>query len=116
MKTVTFVPTVCKGEDALFEGSLVLKMPTFDQKYELFELAGMKVSEKGEMQMDTVEKMRMMRMLVKHTQPYYETVSIKKKDGGEEFKSFEDLQYDQDAHAILIEVGTAILNGFKLGN
>lgn len=117
MKTVKYVPKSCLGDDKKFEGSLTMRLPTFDQKYELLEISGIKFSDAGEVESSSSkDRLDMIRKLVKHSESFYETVSLIKCSSLEEFKSFEDMQYDDDAHAILIEVGLALLNGFKLGN
>jgi hypothetical protein len=52
--------------------------------------------------------------MVKISKKFYQEVSLKSAD--EEVKSFDEMQYVEDLHQVLIEVATKMMNGFKLGN
>lgn len=117
MKSVKYVPSQCKGDAPEFSGEVEIRLPTFDEKYEYFEASGVEVNEKGEMDIkSTMTKIKLMRGIVKMSAKHYLSVSLKKNATGEEYKSFEDMSVDPDCHPIMIEVGTQLLNGFKLGN
>ena len=117
MKTVTFVPTICRGEGAKYSGGITLRLPTFDEKFQYLEDTGIELNKDGEVEMGTTsDRMRMIRKMVKLSEKHYIVVELKNNATGEELKSFEDLQYDTDAHAILVEVATQLVSGFKLGN
>ena len=44
---VNYTPKVCQGDDAKFEGSIELKMPTFDQRFQYMEECGFELDEDG---------------------------------------------------------------------
>lgn len=110
MKTVVFVPTVCKGEAPKFEGSVELKKLNFDEKCELLEEMG-EIKDDG--QLGTIKRMRKIAAL---SEKFYQSVNLKSKETGEEFKSFESLSEESDLHTVLIEVSTQLVEGFKTGN
>lgn len=117
MKTVKYVPSVCKGDNPTFSGFIELRLPTFDEKYEYLETSGISVGESGEINSgNTISQMAVIRKFVKQSAKHYQSVSLKKIATEEAFESFDDMQYDSDCHQILIEVATQLINGFKLGN
>jgi|688.fasta_scaffold651794_2 hypothetical protein len=116
MKTVTIVPTVCKGKAAKWEGSVMLRLPTFDEKYEYIERISIDVDDDGSVQASKAKQIAGVREMVKISQKHYEKVDLKHKETGEVISSFEEMQYSEEMHAVLIEVAGMLLNGFKVGN
>lgn len=116
MKTVSFVPSVCKGDGATFEGSIVVRFPTFDEKFDYIEQLQVVVNDDGSVEGDQKAKLKSIREMVKLSAKHYVEVSLKRKADGEEFKSFDDMQYADDLHAVLVEVAGMMINGFKVGN
>ncbi len=117
MKTINFVPACCKGEGATHEGSVTLRLPTFDEKFDYIEQMSVMANDAGEIEKDvTMSKLRTIRALVKLSQPHYVEVSLKNKATGDEMKSFDDLQYSDEGHAVLMEVAGQLVHGFKVGN
>lgn len=116
MKTATIVPSVCKGEDATFDGSIVLKLPTFDEKFEYIEQLQVAINDDGTVEGDQRTKLKSIREMVKLSAKHYVEVSLKRKADGEDFKSFDDMQYADDLHGVLVEVASTMINGFKVGN
>lgn len=117
MKTVKYVPEICKGENPKFSGEVELRLPTFDEKYEYAEKSNIQFNDKGEVETtNKLAQVALIRQFVKVSQAHYISVSLKKIATGEEFKSFEDMSYESDLHETLIEIATQIVNGFKLGN
>ena len=117
MKSVVFIPSICKGDEALFSGEVELRLPTFDEKFEYLEKTGIEFDDGGLVEVGTTpNKIKFIREIVKLSEKHYIRVSLKDLNSNEEFKSFEDLQYCTEAHPLLMEVATALLNGFKLGN
>lgn len=119
MKTVKYVPSVCKGENPSFEGSVTLRMPTFDERMDYLESlteGDFEIDESGKMNRVKSQNMKSIRQMVKNSQKHYQAVEIKNKSTGEEYKSFEDLTSDGETHLILIEVASFIIQGAKMGN
>jgi hypothetical protein len=134
MKTIEFVPSVCKereeedehGKPVLvkgkpvivkptFQGSITLKMPDFFERQEVLKEAGLSVNEKGEVSIDRSNLLSNSIKLVKMSQKFYQKVNLKKIDGGQEYKSFEDLSMDPDCDEIISEVSSMMRAGFRPG-
>lgn len=103
---VLFTPSVCSGERKTFTGALVLRVPTFDERYQYMEECGVVGETVG---------IGAIRKAVKLSAPHYVKVDLKRDEDGKVFSSFEDLAMDSGCDSILIEVSTKILNGFRLG-
>ena len=116
MKLVNVVPTICKGKAAKWEGSVTLRLPTFDEKYEYIERISIDVDDEGNVQASKAKQISGIREMVKISQKHYEKVELKHKESGELISSFEEMQYSDDMHAVLIEIAGMLLNGFKVGN
>ena len=115
MKTLKIVPSICKGKAAKWEGSVTLRLPSFDEKFEYIERLSMEVDGEGNIQASQAKQIASVREMVKISKKHYELVELKSKDG-EEVKSFEEMQYVEELHGVLIEVAGMLLNGFKVGN
>lgn len=106
------VPRICQpGEDGsapLFAGSVTLKMLTFDERYGLLEAIGVEsVDGLGDM-----KQIPLLRKLVAFSKDKYVAIDIKGADG-REFKSFDDLQYSNDGHAVLLDCAIALVSAGK---
>ncbi len=113
MKEVKFVPSMClEGND--FSGHVIVKVPGFDERYEMLDQIGLKIGTDGTMSADDMNGIGAIRKLVSYSQKFYREVLIKHKDG-REFSSFEDLSLDPECDAILIEVASKLRNGFHVG-
>lgn len=116
MKTIKIVPTVCKGDDATWEGSVTLRLPTFDEKFDYVERLQVTVKDDGTVEGDQVQKLKSVREMVKISKDHYIEVALKSKATGEDVKSFDDMQYVEELHGTLVEIAGMLLNGFKVGN
>lgn len=116
MKTIKIVPTVCKGDDATWEGSVTLRMPTFDEKFDYLEKIQISVNEDGTVEGSQNQKLKSIREMVKLSKDHYMEIDLKSKSTKEEIKSFDDMQYVDELHSALVEIAGMMLNGFKLGN
>jgi len=116
MKTIKIVPTVCKGDNATWEGSVTLRLPTFDEKFDYIERLQVTVSEDGTVEGNQVQKLKSVREMVKISKDHYQEVNLKRKKTGEDVKSFEEMQYIEELHGTMVEIAGMLLNGFKVGN
>ena len=116
MKTIKIVPTVCKGDNATWEGSVTLRMPTFDEKFDYLEKIQISVNEDGTVEGSQNQKLKSIREMVKLSKDHYIEIDLKSKATKEEIKSFDEMQYVDDLHGALVEIAGMMLNGFKLGN
>ena len=94
-----------------FEGFVKMRLLTFDEYYDFLER--FTETEGDESQ---VGKLKSTRTLVSESKSHYVEVDLKRLSDGAEFKSFDDLKYGGDCHAILIEVATGLLRSFEKGN
>lgn len=116
MKTVSFVPTICQGENPKMTGSVVLRVPTFNEKMRYMREPGFDISEKGEIDMGpAMKRLEFIARFVELSEAHYVSVSLKKSDG-QEIKSYQEMQDDDECHPILMEIGGLLLGGFKMGN
>lgn len=111
---VSYVPNQCKGDDKKFEGSLIVSLPSFDQKYQYMEDSGFSVNDKGEFE-SGVKQIPAIRKMVKYVKDHIITVSLKKLSDGSDITSYDQMIYDSDCDGILIEVAMQLMNGFKVG-
>jgi len=106
------VPRICKpgegGEVPALTGSVTLKMLTFDERYGLLESIGVESIEG----LDDMKQIPLLRKLVAFSKDKYVAVDIKGADG-REFKSFDDLQYSNDGHAVLLDCAIALVSAGK---
>lgn len=116
MKTVKYVPKNCQGDKPTFSGFVELRLPTFDERCEFIESSNVGMTDDGKVDLGDISKrVRMIRQMVKLSEKHYVTVDLTKIATGEQLKSFEDLQYDANANAILIEISEYLIEGL-LGN
>ena len=112
---IKYVPTACRGKKAIFEGSVTIKAPSFDERYGYIDESGFKFNEDGEMS-GGMDQIKAIRNLVKSSESHYTKIQIKHKETGKEFKTFKAMCYDNRCDPILTEVAMNLLNGFTLGN
>jgi hypothetical protein len=110
MKTYKFVPDCCQGDDASFEGHVIIKKPNYDERCEMWEQVGDLTHE------NNIEQMKKMRVAVGLSKAFYVEVDLKHKETGEEFKSFDDMHAESELHEVLTDVALKLLHRFKLGN
>jgi len=113
--SVVFVPSLAQGEEAEFEGSVTLRPPNFYEKYSYIEKCNFAVGEDGQMQ-SSMKQLSSIVEMVKLSEPHYEKVSLKHKNSGKKYSTFESLSVSSECHPILIEVASKIMSGFGLGN
>ncbi len=114
MKEVKYVPAQC-NEGGDFSGYVLVKVPSFDERYELLDQMGLRADpQTGEMRMDDMGSFTAIRKMVSSSMSFYKGVELKHKDG-REFKSKEELLLEPDCDAILIDVAMAVSRGFKPG-
>jgi len=113
MFKVKVEPEACKKEGTNIKGHVVMRVPSFDEKYRYIEECGFEVDEDGQMKM-SMKQMGAIRKMVSFSKDHYEEIKLVKRDG-KKVESFEQMQYDPDCDEILIEVASQLMNGFKVG-
>lgn len=108
LKTFSFVPAVCSGDDAKFSGRIVLRVPSVFEKLELSDRYEQLKESKASSSRQTIE-------MLKSTQEYYKQVELKNLATGEDYKSFEDMITEPLLEMTLVEVATCIFRGARPG-
>jgi len=95
-----------------FEGTVVLKILPGSERFKLGKSVAFKVTQSGEMALDTgtdvVEKM------IKIAEENIVSINLKSKEG-HEFKTLEELRYDESAFSVLLHLGGVAIKGIRLG-
>lgn len=112
MKTFEYIPSQCKGDAPEFEGSVTLRMPTFDDRFRFVEECNFETTPEGVID-SSQKQIKPMRAMVKLSEEFYKKVNLKKKDGTA-YRSFEDLSVDADCTLLLIEIASALMGGKAL--
>jgi hypothetical protein len=117
MKT-NYVPSACKGKDAKFKGSVVLRVPTIDERMQYLVDADMNVDtdEEGKPGGSMLDKAKTQLALLKLSYGHYEKVDIERVRDKKKYKSLDDLRYDSECQGLLVDVANKIAAGFSLGN
>jgi hypothetical protein len=114
MKTIKYVPELCKTEGSGWTGHVVLALPSFDQKCDYVDQVQQLIEDNASMP-EAKRNMRVARKLVSLSQPHYVSCELTSTKG-DEAKSFDDMQYIEELHAVLIEVSGLLAQGFRVGN
>lgn len=125
---IKYVPQVCTDHEvelkdgqkemvkATFEGYIMLKGTTYDERMEMLESLSVTANAKGEVDTSTsINMVAETRKLVKRAKEKVISVHLKNLATGVEYKTFEDMDSDPDCDAILSELGFAFRKGFKPG-
>lgn len=116
MKKIIYVPKICQAEGSAWQGSVTLKKPNFDERYEFLQEIETAVNGNGDFETDNVlSNVKRGRKMVSMSEKFYLNVDLKSPEG-EEIKSFEDMSYCEELHNTLIEVAGFLYSGGKLGN
>lgn len=113
MKTFEYVPTLAKGDTPTFEGSVLLKTPSFDDRFRFVEECGFETTVEGVID-SSQKQIKPMRTMVKISEEFYKKVSLKKLSDGTVYKSFDDLSFDPECTMILIEIASTLMGGKSL--
>lgn len=106
------MPAMCKGEKAKFKGHIMLRPPTYDERFQYAESMGVNLNDDGAIEYSEKPNLGTLRRLVENSKPHYISVHLQHKDGTE-YKSFDDMTVDSECGAILTEVGMKIIRGFR---
>jgi hypothetical protein len=117
MKTIKYVPSQAKGENAEFEGYVELRLPLFEEKLAYMEEFGLDVDEDGKVSTgDRKKNMGLLIKMIKVARQHYVSIALKHLPSGVEYKAYEDLSCDPECHGVVTEIAGAVLNGLKVGN
>ena len=118
----TYTPTPCEGDEALFKGEVVLRLPSYDERMDLLidnpdffadEDTPKPKKKSAKMQIEDLKKSR---AVCKWSYQFYKKVDIKRKSDGYHFKSLVDLKASTDCVSIIADIANRLSIGFDLGN
>lgn len=111
---ISFIPEACVGEKAQFEGALVIRLPSAEERCDYMAEANINFAEVREGINNSA--LKPMGMLIRKSYDHIVKVDLKKKSDGKKVNSIEDLKYDPDCFGILTEIaGKLMSGGFVLG-
>jgi hypothetical protein len=113
---MTYTPELCSGEGAEYEGSLTLRMPSYDERMGLYEEADFDMDGSGDATAQKKQTMRLMRLIARKLPDYLVKLSVKRKADGFEFQSFEELSHDTDMAPLITEACTKLVGKYQVGN
>lgn len=117
MRTFEVIPSVCQGESPKWEGKLVLRKFSFDEKFEFIQAMDVEVSKDGSLEAyKTSQQLDRVRRMVSLSEKYYVSVDLVNKATGLKVNSFEDMTFEDELHPVLIETASKLIEGFKVGN
>lgn len=112
MKEHVYKPKL-EAKSPFKELEIVLKVPSVLDQMDYLEQCNLKTDDKGEIDLrDVMSKISMTKKLIQLSEPHYKAVHVLKKDGVK-IASFQEMLYDQDCKAVLIDIGSQIVNGFQ---
>lgn len=124
MKTRELVPALAKGENAIVEGHLVVRVPMIEERFSYRSLIGPEgfavlgaPSVEGDANASLVQNLQkgaVISKLFKASKEHIVEVKLKRKSDGSEISTYEDLASEAEYEGILIEVAMRLLDGFKV--
>lgn len=98
-----------------FEGYIELKILPFLERFKKAKDLSLSVTKEGEVELNKdADVEEQMKRLVELVKKHSTDVKIKRKSGFE-FKSIDELGYDEDGTTLILQAGQVILRGPKLG-
>lgn len=110
----TYTPGPCKGDDAQYEGQVVLKVPAYEERLEMIA-DHPEILEQGKGGEDPISRMRTVLAMVKWSYNFYEKVDLKRRSDGHSYKCLDDLRFDMGCQGIIQDVAVKLAQGFELG-
>lgn len=110
-----YVPKACRGDKAKFQGSILLRVPTFDEKYQYIEESGFELEDDGTVRA-SIKQIGALRKIAKLAEKHCLKVTLEKLDDKKKISSYQEMTEDPDCEALILELATGLLNQFKPGN
>ena len=114
---IDFVPKSCEGDNAQFKGSLKVNPPTVMDRFDYIEkLQVDSAMFEEDSKHDTMEYIKLAKELFPLAKKHVRGVDIVKVSNNYKIDTIEKLMTDASCVKIVMEVSSAILQGFDLGN
>lgn len=108
MREFEFIP----DSESELEGRVKLSVPSFDQRMTYLELSGFEYH--PDMGLKSSNTLKSITKMVELSKPHYLEVALKRKEDGQEFKSFEDMAYDPSCDGVLCKIAQMIAEGVRV--
>lgn len=120
MMQTKFVPSLITSNPNDFEGHVMIKHPTFDDRMSFFEDLGIDMdamldSEKKDDLQDSLKKngIKFIRIMSRKLKDFITEVKITRKEDGFLFDSYDSLQSDSGMHGVIMELSFKLMGEFK---
>lgn len=112
----TYKPKPCQGDDSIFTGEVVLKLPTYDESLEFLDNNPEIGDEVAEDDPDKASKgVKRMLVMAKWCYQFIHKVDIKRKSDGKHFTSLSELKVSKDCRPIIQDIALQLASGSDLG-
>jgi hypothetical protein len=113
MKTAIITPAICKEEASDYEGVIEMRPPLAEERFEYFDISGLKFGADFTVDVKNVNGMGMIRALIPHVKKHIVSVDMKRKSDGYKLDCYEDLSQDPGTVGVVTELAMMLLQGFK---
>lgn len=100
-----FVPSVCKGEGARFQGTVSIREMTFDERLEFYESLGIDENESN----STKHYIRMLREIGKRSHSFVKCVELVRLSDQTKIQSWDEVYSNSELTSLVMEVCKEIL-------
>lgn len=111
---VSYSPVGEDGKDLGFSGSVTLRVPAIDERYDYFNQIGVQIDDDGKVNFNTQESLKKMPAILRLSYGHYKAVDLTRKSDGKKFSSLDELKYDMSCQEVLINVAMKLISGFDL--
>lgn len=107
MRQFSYIP-----KTEIFDGEIVIKILNAVERIDLGLECNFQVKN---VQIEFAESAKQAKKLIEIAMNQIVSVNVTRREDGVQFTSIDDLSYDDQGTSLLIEVGSACLNGVRLG-
>lgn len=108
----SFKPAVCDGQK--YDGTVSIRSLSFDERLDIYEELGL-----DEMPADDSQQkkagLRVIKAIGKKSKDFVKAVDITRLSDGYKYQSWDEIYYDADMTALVVEVCTKILGKLQAG-
>lgn len=119
---IRFVPSICKPPEnsdnpAKYEGFVLLRAPSYEERLELYERYGGDAEDAGLTPKEQASENRKRLKLIASVLPdYVKEISIKRLDDGFVFSKFDELRFDSEMVSVITELCHRLVGKNRVGN
>lgn len=107
---ISYVPEICKGENPQYTGSIVLRLPSSDERIDYLADSGFNLSDPR-----SKENLKATSYLMKKVYDHIVKVDMKRTSDGKKLATLEDLRFEEGLFPTLITMANEIMSGFTVG-